>query len=329
MHAPPPPPGAGSAALEGGPEDTSVDASRLPDLDELLASDEEMEDRSADASRLSDLDDFWASDVEMEDKSDLEESVFGDLSDVDSDEEPPLPPPGAAPLPLAPTAASSGVTVAAPVAAFSEPPQAPALCDTDSAALVVAPFSSGQLAEAHKDEASAAATDIVCVAPTFVGGTDRFATWVRSLPIADLARFTKSYEAWKQAEKAWLQTWQKKRRAPERFSMRLSSAASKLTLRVASGCKYDEWLRGEGAKSRSPLLDFVRLVHPELPANVPKKHRVWLASCLKQWRQREMDEKGTAGASLGARKPTPTRGRVPDILLLRARGLHGALLQEP
>ena len=51
----------------------------------------------------------------------------------------------------------------------------------------------------------------VCKAPGKLGGTDRFAAWIRSLSPAELDDISSSFVKWKEAELQWLKLHEKRK----------------------------------------------------------------------------------------------------------------------
>ena len=207
---------------------------------------------------------FFASDGEesvcVEMDVDLGVEKGFERSGLESPVEPPQPPP-CAPSPASSSAAGPGATN------VIGQPGAPSVSDEPSS--LVVHCASGSVTAAGQDNALVLADDFRLVAPTMVDGGARFAEWVRAMPIEDLSKYTLSFTAWKEAELQWIRSQRGVYTSKHSFSMRVGRTASKLCLRLAAGCKYDQWLRGEGSTSKAPLCDFLRSVHPELPLNAP------------------------------------------------------------
>ena len=164
--------------------------------------------------------------------------------------------------------------------------------------------------------------------PTSIGGTHRFANWIRSLSMQQIADMSASFATWKAAEMEWIKSLGKKQ--PLLFEKKRGQMAVKLATRLAKGKEYSQWLEGIGSKSRAPLRDFLKQTRLEFPSFVPKKDKVHLAACLKAWRRHCSDNQGLGGClPQGNRRATMARSRVPEYALLRARGRQGPGYKSP
>ena len=130
------------------------------------------------------------------------------------------------------------------------------------------------------------------LAPLEVGGSLRFATWVRSLPPDTLAQASSSPKQWVAAARKWQSSEQpsmKAKRAMAAERQKRKHTPSRLDQRLEEGRMFEEWKKGEGASSTAPLRDYLRQRWTGFEHSVPKKHRVWLAGCLQAFRDRRSD----------------------------------------
>ena len=166
----------------------------------------------------------------------------------ESASEPPLPPPAVAPLPLPPV-------------------EVPCQCELPPApAAIAGPASSDSempLVSVDAVDVSDALVEpedpwlrVPCAKPGSIGGTTRFAQWIRSLEPKELADIAGSVGSWKEAELAWLKSQGKK--TPMLLQLKRGHRLTKLATRLAKGCEYSAWLEGRGSKSKAPLRDFLR-----------------------------------------------------------------------
>ena len=159
---------------------------------------------------------------------------------------------------------------------------------------------------------------VPCSKPSSIGGTTRFAQWIRSLEPKELADIVGSVSSWKEAELAWLRSQGKK--TPMLFQLKREHRLTKLATRLAKGCEYSTWLEGRGSKSKAPLRDFLRETRVEFKSFVPKRDKQYLARCLQAWREHEQKNAGHGAYLPRARKAPCHRQRLPEHCLSRRRG---------
>ena len=151
---------------------------------------------------------------------------------------------------------------------------------------------------------------VPCAKPGSIGGTTRFAQWIRSLEPKELAAIAGSVGSWKEAELAWLKSQGKT--TPMLLQLKRGHRLTKLATRLAKGCEYSAWLEGRGSKSKAPLRDFLRETRVEFKSFVPKRDKQYLARCLQTWRKHEQQNAGHGAYLPRTRKAPCNRQRLPE-----------------
>ena len=170
-------------------------------------------------------------------------------------------------------------------------------------------------------------TLVLCKPPSSLGGTDRFAAWIRSLRQKDLEDISASFATWKAAELAWLKSQEKK--TPLLFERKSAQKAVRLATRLAKGWEYARWLEGPGSKSKAPLRDFLRETRVDLEKFSPMKERQYIWRCWKAWCKRQAENADLGACLPRARRLSSARARMPENALCRRRGRQGARYKSP
>ena len=164
---------------------------------------------------------------------------------------PPLPPPSAAPLLPSPVEVSNELPRASAAVA------GPASGDSEMPLVLVDPLEVSDVPAVSL--ASVKPSDtwsmVPCAQPSSLGGTTRFAQWIRSLGPGELADISSSLETWKVAELAWLRRQEKK--TPMLFQPKQGHRISKLATRLAKGCEYSQWFESRGGEIKGTLAGFL------------------------------------------------------------------------
>ena len=190
--------------------------------------------------------------------------------------------------------------------------------------------------EALAAVAAAGPSSGCAAAPAEVGGSARFASWVRSLPEDALAVASSSQKNWVAAARQWelsQQAGMKAARLKEASRQKRKHAPSRLALRLEEGRRFEEWKKGEGASSPAQLRDYLRQRWSGFEHTVPKKDRVWLAGCSAAFLVRSKDAANCGAGVLlplcRGRKASEAAARRPKALLLRSQGLQGPAFKCP